>query len=94
MALRGKAGATLAGRYRLLEQLGEGGMGSVWKAEHLLLHSHVAVKIVDPDVARLEFNLARFLREKGAENVSVTELDYVFSRENPLYERLTAALGG
>src|SRR5688572_22529250 len=38
-------------------------MGSVWKAEHLLLHSHVAIKIIDPDVARLEFNLARFLRE-------------------------------
>ncbi len=53
----------LAGRYRLLEQLGEGGMGSVWKAEHLLLHSQVAIKIIDPDVARLEFNLARFLRE-------------------------------
>jgi serine/threonine protein kinase len=27
------------------------------------LHSHVAIKIIDPDVARLEFNLARFLRE-------------------------------
>src|SRR5688572_30096552 len=38
-------------------------MGSVWKAEHLLLHSHVAVKIIDPDIAHLEFNLARFLRE-------------------------------
>ncbi|HTV17815.1 MAG TPA: protein kinase [Polyangiaceae bacterium] len=63
MVVKGKHGATLAGRYRLLEQLGEGGMGSVWKAEHLLLHSHVAVKIIDPDVARLEFNLARFLRE-------------------------------
>jgi serine/threonine-protein kinase len=63
VAVKGKQGATLAGRYRLLEQLGEGGMGSVWKAEHLLLHSHVAVKIIDPEVARLEFNLARFLRE-------------------------------
>lgn len=63
MAVKGKHGATLAGRYRLLEQLGEGGMGSVWKAEHLLLHSHVAVKIIDPDIAHLEFNLARFLRE-------------------------------
>lgn len=38
------------------------------------------------------FALARFLREKGAENVSVTELDYVFSRDNPLYETLVAAL--
>jgi serine/threonine protein kinase len=63
VAVKGKPGAMLAGRYRLLEQLGEGGMGSVWKAEHLLLHSHVAIKIIDPDVARLEFNLARFLRE-------------------------------
>jgi serine/threonine protein kinase len=63
VAVKGKQGATLAGRYRLLEQLGEGGMGSVWKAEHLLLHSHVAVKIIDPDIAHLEFNLARFLRE-------------------------------
>ena len=63
MAVKGKHGALLAGRYRLLEQLGEGGMGSVWKAEHLVLNSHVAIKIIDPDVARLEFNLARFLRE-------------------------------
>jgi len=63
VAVKGKHGALLAGRYRLLEQLGEGGMGSVWKAEHLVLHSHVAIKIIDPDVARLEFNLARFLRE-------------------------------
>ncbi|MDP2801909.1 MAG: ATP phosphoribosyltransferase [Phreatobacter sp.] len=38
------------------------------------------------------FALARFLREKGAETVSVTELDYVFSRDNPLYETLVAAL--
>jgi tRNA A-37 threonylcarbamoyl transferase component Bud32 len=63
VAVRGKHGAMLAGRYRLLEQLGEGGMGSVWKAEHLVLHSQVAIKIIDPEVARLEFNLARFLRE-------------------------------
>jgi eukaryotic-like serine/threonine-protein kinase len=63
VAVRVKLGAMLAGRYRLLEQLGEGGMGSVWKAEHVLLHSHVAIKIIDPEVARLEFNLARFLRE-------------------------------
>jgi ATP phosphoribosyltransferase len=38
------------------------------------------------------FALSRFLREKGAETVSVTELDYVFSVDNPLYDRLAAAL--
>jgi ATP phosphoribosyltransferase len=38
------------------------------------------------------FALSRFLREKGAENVAVSELDYVFARDNPLYETLLAAL--
>ena len=37
--------------------------------------------------------LATFLRDKGAENVAVADLDYVFSRSNPLYAKLEAALG-
>jgi ATP phosphoribosyltransferase len=37
--------------------------------------------------------LATFLREKGAENVTVTDLGYVFSRENPLYAKLEGGLG-
>lgn len=39
------------------------------------------------------FGLSRYLRDRGADSVSVTELDYVFSRDNPLYETLAAALG-
>jgi ATP phosphoribosyltransferase len=38
--------------------------------------------------------LATLLRDKGAENVVVGDLGYVFSRANPLYARLEAALGG
>jgi ATP phosphoribosyltransferase len=38
--------------------------------------------------------LASFLRQHGAENVAVADLGYVFSRENPLYSRLQAGLGG
>ena len=38
------------------------------------------------------FALGRFLRDRGAETVSVAELDYVFSRDNPLYDRLAASL--
>ena len=36
--------------------------------------------------------LASFLREHGAESISVSELDYVFTRENPLYASLAAAI--
>jgi ATP phosphoribosyltransferase len=36
--------------------------------------------------------LASFLREHGAETVVVGKLDYIFSRDNPLYAKLAAAL--
>ena len=44
-------GMVLADKYRLCEQLGEGGMGAVWTAEHLALHVEVAVKIIHPALA-------------------------------------------
>jgi serine/threonine-protein kinase len=40
-------GRLIAQRYRLLYELGRGGMGSVWAAEHLSLGTHVAVKLID-----------------------------------------------
>jgi ATP phosphoribosyltransferase len=36
--------------------------------------------------------LATFLREHGAETVVVAELDYVFARDNPLYEKLATKI--
>jgi ATP phosphoribosyltransferase len=36
--------------------------------------------------------LASFLREHGAETVIVADIDYVFTRDNPLYAKLAAAL--
>jgi ATP phosphoribosyltransferase len=39
------------------------------------------------------YALTSFLREKGAEAVAVADLDYVFSRDNPLYAKFVAALG-
>jgi ATP phosphoribosyltransferase len=38
--------------------------------------------------------LANLLREKGAETVSVAALDYVYTRDNPLYEKLIGELDG
>ena len=38
------------GSYRLLEQLGHGGMGEVWRAEHRLLARTAAIKLIRPDL--------------------------------------------
>jgi len=45
------APAILAGKYRLLSVLAEGGMGTVWRAEHVALGAPVAVKLIDPALA-------------------------------------------
>ena len=56
----------LAGKYRLVRKLGQGGMGSVWYADHLALNSPVAIKVVDPEIASHPDALARFMREAQA----------------------------
>jgi serine/threonine-protein kinase len=38
------------GSYHLVELLGHGGMGEVWRAEHRLLARHAAIKLVRPEV--------------------------------------------
>jgi serine/threonine protein kinase len=45
-------GATLCGKYRLEAILGEGGMGSVWRASNLLLDLPVAIKLIRADLDR------------------------------------------
>jgi eukaryotic-like serine/threonine-protein kinase len=56
-------GHTLAGKYRIISMLGQGGMGSVWRAEHLALRSPVAVKLIDPTLTMNPEACERFLRE-------------------------------
>jgi serine/threonine-protein kinase len=53
----------LVGRYRLDERLGAGGMGSIWRAHHLVLAAPVAVKLIDREAVPDEETLGRFMRE-------------------------------
>jgi serine/threonine-protein kinase len=57
------AGHVLVGRYRLETQLGQGGMGTIWRAQHLVLNAPVAVKVIDRTVIPDEETLSRFMRE-------------------------------
>jgi serine/threonine-protein kinase len=74
-------GMRLGDRYRLLELIGSGGMGGVFRAEQLATGRIVALKLLHPELAHIEYMARRFAREaKAASRLShpniVAILDY------------------
>ncbi len=57
------AGTILAGRYEILQTLGEGGMGAVYKANDRALNRMVALKVIRPDLANNPAIIERFKQE-------------------------------
>lgn len=61
-------GKVIAGRYRLESQLGEGGMGVVYRARHVLIDRVVALKLIRPDLRGETHLRAWMVREARAAN--------------------------
>src|SRR5262245_59365096 len=51
------------GRFRILAELGRGGMSTVWEAEDTLLGRHVAIKLLSDELSRSPDARRRFLHE-------------------------------
>ncbi len=60
------SGKTLDGKYRLTTLLGKGGMGSVYKGEHIIIGKTVAIKFLHSELAQNEEVVKRFYREAQA----------------------------
>jgi len=68
------------GGYRILRQLGQGGMGMVFEAEDVKLERRVALKVMKPEIAKNKQNRERFLRE--ARTAAKVESDHIC----PIYQ--------
>lgn len=60
------AGTVLADRYRIVRKLGEGGMGSVYLAEHTTINKRLAIKVLSPEYSHKQDLVDRFLQEARA----------------------------
>jgi serine/threonine-protein kinase len=78
-------GSTFAQRYQIIEELGQGGMGTVYKALDTTIKEKVALKLIKPEIAANRQTIERFQNElKFARKVSHKNVCrmYHLSKEN------------
>lgn len=64
-------GSIFAGRYEIIEELGKGGMGKVYRVEDKKIKQEVALKLINPAIASDKKNIERFSNElKNARMIS------------------------
>ncbi len=56
-------GSTFAGRYEIIEELGKGGMGRVYRVEDKKIKQEIALKLIKPDIASDKKTIERFKNE-------------------------------
>jgi serine/threonine protein kinase len=66
LLLVGRTSGFTLGQYRILDQLGQGGMGRVFKAEHVTMGRTVAIKVLAPQHTKTEKARQLFMREVRA----------------------------
>ncbi|MBI1371368.1 MAG: protein kinase [Phycisphaera sp.] len=62
----GNPAGLVIGDYVILEKLGQGGMGAVYRARHRVMHREVALKVLPPSAGDDDQTVQRFLREVRA----------------------------
>ncbi len=56
-------GAIFAGRYQIIEELGKGGMGKVYKVHDTKIKEKIALKLIKPEIAKDKKTIERFSNE-------------------------------
>lgn len=83
-------GTVLSNRYRVLKKLGEGGMGSVYLAEHTTINKKLAIKVLSSEFSNKQDLVDRFLQEARAASMidqqNVVEItDFGSNPNEPVY---------
>jgi serine/threonine-protein kinase len=91
-------GDVIGERYRLIDKIGEGGMATVWEAEHVALGSLVAVKFLHRTAPQDSELAQRFLREArvaaSVKHRNVVEInDFGFTKEEVPYMVMERLVG-